>query len=183
MPVTSTEILSGPNIQADGQYRGVIRFHFHTGEMVDRNVRAPDAVTWAGLPAALTPEVEENMAQQEIESHWGEMELGGNPYYEFIDPLWQRKVFNHVTFETSFSINIKRALGPEFNFSKSAGARIIKPTWDAGTSMGDDLRGMLGMSNPQKNNINSDVANIDSIDTIEGGMNGQHFDDNGSPIL
>lgn len=81
MPVVSTSVIDGPDVQVDGQHRGTIQFVFHNDDIVNRIVMAPDAVSWAALPANLTPEVEESVAQSEIEQWIQEMEAGGDPWH------------------------------------------------------------------------------------------------------
>lgn len=58
MPIVDVNVTDGPNVQADGQHRGVVEFVFDDGRKSVRNIRAPDANAWANLLADLAPDVE-----------------------------------------------------------------------------------------------------------------------------
>lgn len=58
MAITSSVVVDGPNVQADGQRRGVIEFTFDDGRVVRRSVRAPDITAWTALLLAIDGEVE-----------------------------------------------------------------------------------------------------------------------------
>ena len=58
MPIISSEVVDGPNIQADESRRGTIEFTFDDGRIIRRNIRAKDALSWANLLIDLPAEVE-----------------------------------------------------------------------------------------------------------------------------
>lgn len=68
MPVVDTNVIDGPNVQADGQHRGTVEFVFGDGRTFTRNVRAPDANAWANLVADLPTEVAAKVAESDAES-------------------------------------------------------------------------------------------------------------------
>lgn len=67
MPITSSEVVDGPNIQADGQRKGVIDFTFDDGRVVRRVIRAADAAAWASLLIDLEDIVEEKLQVDDAE--------------------------------------------------------------------------------------------------------------------
>ena len=67
MPITDTNVIDGPNVQASGEYRGMLEFIFDDGRVITRNVRAPDATAWANLSVDLADEVEAQVQEQDAE--------------------------------------------------------------------------------------------------------------------
>lgn len=67
MPITDTNVIDGPNVQADGQHRGTLEFTFGDGRVVTRNVRAPDAAAWANLAVDLATQVEAQQQEQDAD--------------------------------------------------------------------------------------------------------------------
>lgn len=65
MPITDTNVIDGPNVQNNGEYRGRLQFIFDDGRTVERNVRAADGNAWANLIVDLPAEVEQWMRQQD----------------------------------------------------------------------------------------------------------------------
>ena len=72
MPITDTNVIDGPNVQANGEYRGTLEFTFDDGRVIKRNVRAPDAAAWANLavdlPAKIERVIQEEDAQEAVNS-------------------------------------------------------------------------------------------------------------------
>ena len=67
MPIISSEVVDGPNIQADESRRGTIVFTLDDGRIIRRTVRAPDATVWANLLINLPAEVEEKVQIDDAE--------------------------------------------------------------------------------------------------------------------
>lgn len=67
MPIASSEVVDGPNIQADDSRRGTIEFTLDDGRVIRRNVRAPDATAWANLLIDLPAEVEAKIELDDAE--------------------------------------------------------------------------------------------------------------------
>lgn len=67
MPIVSSEVVDGPNIQADGSRRGTIEFILDDGRVITRTVRAPDAIAWANLLIDLPAEVELKVQQDDAD--------------------------------------------------------------------------------------------------------------------
>ena len=68
MPIVNTYLGPGdPTIQASGEYRGRINFEFTGGRIISRNIRAPDADTWAALLLSLDGAVELQQQQNDAE--------------------------------------------------------------------------------------------------------------------
>jgi hypothetical protein len=72
MPITDTNVIDGPEVQADGQHRGTMEFIFDDGRRVERQVRRPDAITWANaildMPAMVEKEIQEQDAEEAVGS-------------------------------------------------------------------------------------------------------------------
>lgn len=66
--IVSSEVIDGPNIQADDSHRGVIEFTFDDSRVVRKSVRAPDAVSWANLLISLPAEVERSQQESDAEA-------------------------------------------------------------------------------------------------------------------
>jgi len=68
MAIIRTDVVDGPNIQADGSYRGVIEFEFDDARIVRRSVRAPDASSWSALLLTLEAEVQASQERQDADA-------------------------------------------------------------------------------------------------------------------
>lgn len=67
MGIVNSEVVSGPDIQADGSRRGTIEFVFDDGRVVTRHIRSPDATAWANKLIDLPAEVELKMQMDDAE--------------------------------------------------------------------------------------------------------------------
>ena len=61
MPITDTNVVEGPNVQADGEYRGELEFIFDDGRVIRKSARAPDATAWADLIVDMPAQVQEDI--------------------------------------------------------------------------------------------------------------------------
>jgi len=66
--IVNIAVIDGPNIQADGQYRGTVEFTFDDGRRVLRNVRAPDAAGWSALLLSLEASVLDQVSREDAEA-------------------------------------------------------------------------------------------------------------------
>lgn len=62
MPITNTDVVDGPGVQASGEHRGVLEFTFSDGRVIRRTVSAPDAAAWSNLIVDMSAEVEAQVA-------------------------------------------------------------------------------------------------------------------------
>ena len=152
MPVTTVNILDGPNIQSDGQHRGVLEFVFHTAETVVRNVRATTEAVWLSLPTTMTPAIEAFMTNQEIEVHSQSLTNYRDPYFDDMGGWFQKKTgFQHTTWDDSFAKNVKYYLSiyPRSNLLhiEETIARISNT----------DLKNALVISQTQATKIRTDI--------------------------
>lgn len=71
MPITDTNVIDGPNVQDNGDYRGEMEFIFDDGRRIVRAVNAADAAAWANLivdmPALIEDAIEEKDANEASE--------------------------------------------------------------------------------------------------------------------
>ena len=72
MPAVSVDVKDGdPSVQASGEHRGQVAVTFDDGRVVTKNLRTPDADTWADLianiMARVQDEVSENDAYEAVE--------------------------------------------------------------------------------------------------------------------
>ena len=67
MPIINTNVIEGPNVQSDGQHRGLIEYLFSDGRRVRKYARAPDATTWAALVVNLASSTEDAIIQNDAQ--------------------------------------------------------------------------------------------------------------------
>ena len=152
MPVISTNITEGPDVQASGQYQGKIEFVFHNGDIVTRSVMAANQAEWDALPAALTPEVELSMSNKEIDWHLTLLETDIDPYFDDMGGWFQKKTdFQHTTWDDSFAKNIKYYL----SLPDMLELLNIKETIDRISNT--DLKLALDISQTQATDIRADI--------------------------
>lgn len=65
MPIIRQDVIDGPSIQSSGERRGTIEFEFDDGRIIRREVRAPDATSWADLLIDLPADVEQTVQLQD----------------------------------------------------------------------------------------------------------------------
>ena len=63
MPIINQTVVEGPDVQSDGEHRGIVEFEFDTGTVVRRNVRAVDATEWAERLIDLAPLIQTEQEQ------------------------------------------------------------------------------------------------------------------------
>ena len=68
MPIDPLSIISGPDIQADGQYHGALSFTFSDGRTVTKSVRAANKVDWDQMLIDLPPQVQVQMERKDADS-------------------------------------------------------------------------------------------------------------------
>lgn len=70
MAIVRQDVIDGPNIQADGSYRGVVEFEFDDGRIVERRIRAADAAVWSNtlvdLPALVEDSIQKDDADEAV---------------------------------------------------------------------------------------------------------------------
>ena len=162
MAITTVNVLDGPNIQADGQHRGVLEFVFHTGETEVRNVRAPDEASWLALQTSMIPELEAFMANKEIESHAQSLENSIDPYFDDMGGWFQKKTdFQHTLWDDSFSKAIKYYLSLDYQFAR---LELIHIQETISRISNTDLKAALDISQTQATQIRTDIQV--AVDTL-----------------
>ena len=151
MPVTSTNVKSGPRVQKSGQHRGTIEFVFHNGDKTNRNVNAVDETAWLAKPADLTPDVEDSMEGSEVSTHKASLQKSLDPYFNDMGGWYEKKDdFAHTTWDDSFAENIKYYLSLELMDTLH-----IKESIDRISNT--DLKNVLDISQKQATKIRSDI--------------------------
>ena len=152
MPVTTVNILDGPNIQVGGQYRGVLEFVFHTGETAERFVMAQNQAEWDAKPALMTPEVEAWMTNQEIDAHASSLDNNLDPYFDDMGGWFDKKIdFQHTTWDDSFAKNIK------YYLSLYPRTEILHIEETIARISSTDLKNALGITQTQATKISADI--------------------------
>lgn len=177
MAVITVNVLDGPNIQADGQHRGVLEFVMNTGATEVRNVRATDEAGWLTLPTTMIPEIESFMSEQEIQQWIADINNGLDPAH--IGHDGDNWFTNSVPEYNTWEVAVKGAVTPFLQVEQPEHTQAlvsISVLWGRlDNKEGEDIAGKPNdVASEIQIAIDTDIANKSFIPLI---------DENGAPRI